>query len=180
MKLSTEIIMKNKKVKLLLLLCLMGLVVWGFYIWVFPPKDETLIKHFNNNRDSFERLKDMLKADKEIGRISHYGISPKDSVVTKSPEEIGFPKERYEEYLKILRELKVPNVTWVGEDLRFFIKGWGFVDNGWRIAIIWRENKPQQLVDNLYEACKRTPSSSQEWEEAYRHIEGNWYLWIVW
>lgn len=103
--LGMKSIMKKKKIiKLFLLLCLIGLLVWGFYIWAVPPKDDIIIKHFNNNRDSFERLKDMLKADEEIGRISRYGISTKDSVVTKSPEEIGFPKECYEEYLRIIKK----------------------------------------------------------------------------
>lgn len=173
--------MKKKKViKILLLLCLIGIAFWGFHLWSSPPKDEILIQRFYDNRNSFEHLKDMLKADKEINGIFRSGIVPKNSVLIKSPEEIGFPAERYEEYLRILRKLKVPNVSWYEKDLRFFIEGWGYMDVGWRIAIIWRENKPQELVSNLYKAWKSTSSSSQEGEEAYRHIEGNWYLWMTW
>jgi hypothetical protein len=171
---------KRKVIKIFLLLCLIGIAFWGFHLWSSPPKDKTLIKCFYDNRDSFERLKNMLKADKEINGIFRSGIVPKNSVLIKSPEEIGFPAERYEEYLRILRKLKVPNVSWYEEDLRFFIDGWGFVDGGWRISIIWREDKPQKLVANLYEARKSTSSSPQQWNEAYRHIEGNWYLWMTW
>lgn len=75
-----------------------------------------------------------------------------------------------------LKKCGITNVVRDEDELRFIVAARGFAGKGYRIAITYTESKPTPLLPSLDDFKKTTHS----WEQAYRHIEGNWYFWIIW
>jgi hypothetical protein len=149
------------------------------FLWVrsrsTPPSDSKLIKQFYDHRIDFEKLRTMLREDSKIIEVATYGISTtnRNEIDPLTSEQAGLPKQRYEEYLATLKSagasLAVHNDF---NEFYFLIARWGSAGNGWGIAVISRDSEPTNQVSSL-DDFRNIPS-----REVYRHIEGNWYLWM--
>jgi len=166
---------KKTAVYTLAFICLFVALRFGARSWGRRPSDAKLIKQFYDNRNAFEKLREMLQQDAFVTRIAGDGISTAHTSAGK-PEEIGFPPGRYVEYVTALKQAGALSAIRDRSELRFPVAVWGFAGKGWRIAVTWRESPPSPLIPSLDDFGK----TINKWDQAYRRIEGNWYLWIIW
>jgi hypothetical protein len=152
------------------------LVLW-FFCSGRPPREAKLIQNFYAHRASFERLKDMLQADKQLDRLADWGVHT-DKGISKPPAG-DFPIDRYNKYLALLRETGAIGVA-RGEgahaDLTVLLWATGFAGETAHVGICWMETEPVRQVASLdrYYRDHKSPDGS---EDIYRRIDGNWYLW---
>ena len=152
--------------------CILGLVYSAR-----PPKDAILVERFHAHRSAFEKLREMLRQDSNIRTVRSFGITTTNAhSFDSAPEQIGFPRERYEEYLATL---KMAGATIAGHDeseFYFRVARWGMAGSGWEIQVVSEDSVPTNQVPNLDDYWR----ASVPKEDVYRHIEDNWYLWMHW
>jgi hypothetical protein len=160
-------------------------VLLGLFIYMLPgskrpPKEKQLIENFYAHRAAFERLHEMLVADKQVLAVASWGIETKDSVPHRVEAGGNFPINRYNDYLSLLKETGGTRVFRVNKnDLDLIgVSVWaaGWAGDSRHIDIYWTDQQPADQVaslDNYYQTPKpRHP--------VFRHIDGNWYLWADW
>jgi hypothetical protein len=141
------------------------------------PKDADLVAQFAKHKAVFDELRQMLSADNSLRSIEKGGVSSmKERVLHSTLADTGISKERYDLYVAKLQQCGVSILIHDEDEFRFAVAGSGFASKGYRIAITYTESKPTPLLPTLDDFKKTTHS----WEQAYRHIEGNWYVWIIW
>ena len=145
------------------------------------PKDRDLLEFFSENRHDFDALIAMFKADRSLGRIgsnfertsSFFGECKGDKVW--NGDKIEVTKERLSDYRSLFTKLKLPAgiegycdkheiylyASTKGLSITGSTKGYAFLDE-----------RPKVLVDDLDTYWSADGKSFI----AYRHIEGNWYL----
>ncbi len=127
------------------------------------PTDAALAQQYYTNQAAFAELKEMLTTSTSV-----VGTGTNDA-------DVGAQKRlRCDE---LLRQTKVLKVIHDGPELRFLVAASGFASKGYRIAILWRDTKPDHIIANLDDFRKTTAG---EWDQAYRPLGDNWYLWIIW
>ena len=154
-----------------------GIVV--FVLSGEPPHDVALVQQFEANRGVFEELRDMLEEDvrsHNISEVARWGLRTPGQGVPRSPEEEGMSKERYQKYLALMEKAGIGACIHTGSDYRFTVAGSGFAGSGFRIAVTWNTNKPSPIIANLDNFRK----NGGQWEQGYRPLQENWYLWIIW
>jgi hypothetical protein len=166
---------------------IIGSVYMGFMILVVVvlqianhystrPRDAALVRQFYEHRETFEEIKSMLEEDSNLGVVADYGVCPTNMPFgSNPPEELGLTQERFRGYLHLLKKAGASTV-FRDDEFRFFVASSGGMGKGYRIAIVFRENAPKELISNL-DLFHKTKS---EWEIAYRPITNNWYLYIIW
>jgi hypothetical protein len=156
------------------LICVLAVLLLWAYSCGTPPRDATLVKQFREHKSDFEELRNMLQEDGGITGVARYGISTtnRHQLSACPPEQIGFPKDRYEGYLTTFGKAGVILAAHNDREFYFLIKRCGFAGNGWGIAVISRDTEPTNQVASL-DDFRVTPDHF-----AYRHVEGSWYLWI--
>ncbi|MCX6894839.1 MAG: hypothetical protein NTZ16_04930 [Verrucomicrobia bacterium] len=162
-------------------------IVVAFLLFVASsrrPTDARLVHQFSENRAPFDELKKMLKADSQIGVITEHNISPLTNIfVIVQPEAVNISVERYAKYQALLKQTGTIKAVQTGNgQQRFYIAGWGGLNRGWRIAVTWTEEHPNNILSSLDDFPKRVPipKDGTRWKEAYRSLGDNWYLWIIW
>jgi hypothetical protein len=156
------------------LICVLAVLYFSARSCGTPPRDTKLVRQFYHHRSDFEKLRKMLQGDGSITGVAHYGIDTthRNGVSPFTPEQIGFPRERYEEYLATLNKAGALLAAHNEGEFYFLIKRWGFAGNGWGIAVISRDTEPTNQVASL-DDFRYTSNHF-----VYRHIDGSWYLWI--
>ena len=135
------------------------------------PSDEALVNNFQSHRSEFDQLLQMFLADKKLGRVAYDFTRP------ANPAEIGISGQRLKEYRKLFDRL----------DLSAGIEGYDEKDLVWFHAstqglsvtgsgkgYAWLTKPPQLVVENLDTYWSKDGRSFT----AFRHIEGNWYLYF--
>lgn len=160
-------------------IALCGVVVYDVYSSK-PPRESKVIQNFYAHRATYERLRDMLLEDKQLRRVASWGVETTKGVPAGPPSQVGYPLNRYKEYLRLLEEAggiggyrfegEPPQV--VGIDV--FASGWA--GDTRHLDICWLSREPANQVASLDEFYK-TPKPRHP---VYRRIEGNWYLWADW
>lgn len=143
-----------------------------------PPKERKFIQNFRAHRAAFERLRDMLQADKNLIRLASWGVETTDNVVASIPPEGNFPVDRYKEYMALLKKVSGSVAARrEGEegDPSILLWGWGFAGNTRHVGICWLHQEPADLIATFdgYRGRSRYPDR----KVMYRHIDANWYLW---
>src|ERR1700694_2501943 len=96
--------MKRPGIIVLLIVVVLG----GLLLYVRsgnrPPREKDLIENFHAHRTTYERLRDMLQADEDLLRLASWGVETTKSMGPVAPLEAGFPIDRYDQYLVLLRE----------------------------------------------------------------------------
>lgn len=175
------VIMPRVRVKglVLSLLAVFGVLIFLLYV-VGPrwPKESELIQNFYAHRAAYEQLRDMFLADAHVRRVASYGVAITNTIIiTRKPEEVNFPIDRYNEYLALLKEAGAIQATrgvWEqSSDPAFYVWGWGWAGNTRHICICWKAQDPTNQVANLYQRQMRGEND----QGVYKHIEGHWYVW---
>jgi hypothetical protein len=148
---------------------------------VNPPKENTFIANFYAHRSAYEHLRDMLQADRQVFRVTSSGVETANSAgLSNTPPKGGFPVERYNEYLALLKETGAKGVfRWGGEhsqDVGIAVWGSGWGGDTRHLAIAWMEHEPTNQVASL-DAFYQSPKPRNP---TFRRIDGNWYFWADW
>jgi hypothetical protein len=164
---------------ILVALCIMALCFGAFWTHArsIPPSDATLVKHFYDHRDDFEKLRAMLEKDSSIREVATYGVSTtnRNEIDPLTPDQAGLQKGRYEEYLTTLKLAGAGLAVHFDDgEFYFLVKRWGFAGEGWGIAVVSRDAVPKNQVSSLDDFSK----TSWPRDGAYRHVQDNWYLWM--
>ena len=148
--------------------------------WLLPgerrPTDGALAASFKTNRVVFEELRDLMQANPRLGRISPSIINRTNSYVDSSPAAVGVSKDQHARYLDLLRKANATSAIHENGEFRFMVSAWGWVDSGWRIAVVYCTNSPSPVIASLDDFHK----TKSEWEHAYRPLGDDWYMWIIW
>ena len=159
----------KKVLKLLAIVFLFFILAFGGCVYLFepsPPKEAEVIKKFNDNRATFEQLRDMLQND-------HYLSNP--GVALSPPEQI----EKYQALLKVVGS---PSVFQSGRGsnacISFMVWGWGFAGSTEHLCIDWVNEKPTNQIPTLdgYRGQRAYPNTVV----VYKHIDQQWYLSADW
>lgn len=168
------------RVILSLLVVGLGCAFAYFYFAGRPPKEAKLIPDFQAHRPAYEKLREMLHTDKQLRRLADWGVETTTSPVPQKPPEGDFPLARYNEYLSLL---KAVGGLWASRGEEYGVETdcvlvWasGWAGNTRHVDICWQEKQPSPLISSL-DQYYQTPMPRHP---AFRHIDGNWYLWADW
>ena len=158
------------------------LVCGGGLAWILsgarPPTDQSVVDHFRRAKPYLEQLKRMLSDDPSVEGVADYGVITDKSVIAEPPRKAGMTTERYQDYLKYLDLAGAKTAGHRDKEFKFGIAGWGFASRGWRLALVYRDSAPEPTeIINTIDGFRPT---GKEWRQGYRHLEGNWYVWIIW
>jgi hypothetical protein len=135
------------------------------------PSDETLLKEFQTHKAEFNQLLQMFLSDKRLGRVAYNFTRP------ENPSEIGISQQRLQEYRELFDELNLSagiegydekDVVW------FHASSQGLSVTGSSKGFAYITKPPQLIVGSLDGFRSRDGRSFT----AFRHIEGNWYLYF--
>jgi len=160
-----------------------GAILFALGLWLHfatqPPNEAATIDNFYRHRAQYDQLRDMLLFDNSLVRVASWGVQTSEGSIPKVPPEGRVPLDRFHQYLALLGEIggkaayrtneKHPEVgvqVWVA----------GLAGDTRHVNVCWREDEPTNQVASLDEFY-RTPKPRKS---AYRHIEGNWYVWADW
>jgi hypothetical protein len=135
-----------------------------------PPPDRELIANFRQHQGEFEQLAKMLQTDKALTRVDQDWTDP------NSPQSIGVSQSRIDEYRRLLRDVKTPRgfqTPGNPNDIEFYYFMTGSAissdtDKGYAYLV----TPPPHPLTNL-DDCQPDEKNGIT---AYRHIQGNWYL----
>lgn len=158
--------------------------LFGLWIYIFPsnrpPKEESLLKTFYEHRAAYEQLRDMLLADGQVRAVyARLGVETIKSGLPRLPSEVNFPSSRYDEYRVLLEQIHSAEVFRRGENnSEICITLWasGFGGDTRHVDSCSLDHTPVNEVAHLADFYK-TPKPRHA---AFRHIDGNWYLWADW
>ena len=68
------------------------------------PADEALIRHFQENRSSYEDLRNLLTADPTLAEVGTSGVQTLDSPQPATPPTADISAERYQQYMDLLQK----------------------------------------------------------------------------
>jgi hypothetical protein len=172
--------MNRRKVSILLVSVIV-LAIAGFACLLVSPRlpsDQSAVEQFRLVKPHLEQLTQMLSDDPSVERVADYGVVTDKSVIAVPPQKAGMTMERYQEFLKYLELAGAKSAAHRDNEFKFGIVGRGFASGGWRLAYVYRNSPPAppeiiRTIDGF-----RPPGKG--WEQGYRHLEGNWYIWIIW
>jgi hypothetical protein len=147
------------------------------------PKDEKLIENFQSHKEEFNQLLQMFLEDKYVGRIDFDFTRASDffekckSSDGQNGNEIELSKDRLESYRKLFNELGLSfgiEGYCEKEKVIFYASTQGLSVSGSTKGYAYLANPPEKIVDNL----DKYWSQDRQSFTAFRHIEGNWYLYF--
>lgn len=169
--------MKRLGIAFLLVTAVLGCLLLYIYFSTRPLGEKKLIANFQAHRAAFEHLRDMLSADRQLVRIARSGIETTGYPLAKKPEEVGFPRARYDQYLVLFREVGAIGASpGPADDVEVLVWASGWAGDTRHQYICWKETEPSPLVDSL-DQFYQTPKPRHP---VFKRIEGNWFLWADW
>ena len=166
--------------------CFLGLAVFVCAVEAFiffsmrPPRENGIIADFQLHSSAYERLKSMLLEDDQVSEISTAGIETPSSLLKRSPSEVHFPISRYNEYVTLLNKIGRGSVFRMKEKESNLVcvVAWGA---GWagdtrHMWVCWADRPPSNEVGSL-DSYYRNPRRQHN---AFRRIDGHWYLRADW
>ena len=145
-----------------------------------PPRENRIIADFQLHRSAYERLRSMLLEDYQVSEISIAGIETPSSLLKRQPSEVNLPVSRYNEYVTLLNKIGRGSVFRMKEKesnlVCVVVWGAGWAGDTRHMWICWADRPPSNEVsslDNYYEDPQRR-------RNAFRRIDGGWYLRADW
>ena len=135
----------------------------------FLPSDKTLEERFRSNQAEFEKIIGMLNEDNDVVRITSKYVFLSENSTRQ------LPKERLDEYRRLMKELKLEGGIQRHDSERVLLiasaSGIALPNAGKCYAYSLKE--PQPIVESLDELIK---GSSGDHSLVYKKLRGNWYL----
>jgi hypothetical protein len=133
------------------------------------PSDQAMTSEFQSHKAQFQQLLEMFQTDKDLGRVAYDFTRPAE------PEKLGITQERLKQYRALFTELKLSAGIegYPPKDSVMFIRSTqGLSVSGSSKGFAFLLKQPELLVNDLDEYKAKQQRSFT----AFRHIEGNWYL----
>jgi len=145
-------------------------VVWIGREAMMPPSDAAMLRHFERHEATFAALAQMAIADKGLDRVDDNWTMPADT------NSVGVSTERLRVYRRLLSQAGIPRGFQVsksrdGFDFFYWLVGSAISDDTDK-GFAYRTTPPSNTVQSL----DGIRAASREPFVAYRHIQGNWYL----
>jgi len=146
-----------------------GLLSWAFSLGG-PPSDNQLLSNFARHRSAFEQLARMVQTDKGLQWVDVDWASPSNT------STVGVSPARLAEYRSLLRRAGVPKGFQVGDtpneiDFYSWVTGSVLSDDTFK-GYAYCAKPPVHRLRSL----DNYQPGSENVEIAYRHIQGQWYL----
>jgi hypothetical protein len=135
------------------------------------PSDQSLLDNFQTHKAEFNQLLQMFLADKGLGRVAYDFTRP------EHPENIGISSDRLQQYRKLFSRLGLSEGI-EGYDEKelvwFHASAQGLSVTGSGKGYAYLTKPPPLIVESLDNYWSKDGKSFT----AFRHIEGNWYLYF--
>ena len=135
------------------------------------PTDQSLIDNFQSHKSEFSQLLQMFLADKGLGRVAYDFTRP------ANPQDIGISQQRLAEYRALFDRLDL-SAGIEGYDEKdlvwFHASTQGLSVTGSSKGFAYLKEPPKLVVEKLDNYWSKDGRSFT----AFRHIEGNWYLYF--
>ncbi len=148
------------------------------------PKDVELIANFQNHKEEFNQLLKMFQEDESLGRVAsdftRKNFYEKGSPKKWNRKEIEADEKRLTEYRKLFGQLGLSAGIEGYEEkdsIWFHASAQGLAVSGSSKGYVFVLKKP--VPDLVVESLDDTKPNGKESTLAYRHIEGNWYLYYA-
>lgn len=136
-------------------------------------KDAELIARFQMKKTEFERVRAMITSDSKLERVDDTWTRPSD------PSVIGVSPQRIAEYRKIFLDIDTPRgieaYDLTRKNFSLIVSTQGLSVSGSAKGYLWSISPPEPLFLEL-DSSLASPSRHFF---GYRHIEGNWYLYLT-
>lgn len=136
------------------------------------PTDQAMLKNWRAHKNEFEHLRQMYSADKQLASVTATSAYP-----FHDAGEIGINANRLAEYRDYFQKLRLTNGIY-GDDGKervwFRASDQGFAMTATIKGYVFTKLKPEVLVEGLDNFRFKEGQGTQ----AYRHIEGDWYLYF--
>ncbi len=167
---------KRPGVILAIVLSIPAVIIFVIWFWrqaPEPPSDAVMLKHFGSQETTLATLVQMANADKGLDRVDENWTLPADT------RDVGVSPERLTEYRKLLRNAGTPRGFQAGRradgndgvNFLFWLTGSAISDDTEK-GFAYRTVPPA----NILPALDGIRPQSRNGFAAYRHIQGNWYL----
>ena len=164
--------MRDRSQLILTLMCaLAAFSLGGCLFGSEHSTDEQMISNFQEHRSEFEQLLEMIRSDKGLLRVDDTWTLPED------PQTIGVSRDRINEYRNMFYRVGVPrgfSAPESRESIELIATTKGLSVTGSAKGYAWLASRPVVVVDDLDTYWSKDGKSFR----AFRHIEGNWYLWF--
>jgi hypothetical protein len=148
-------------------------VRWGFE----RPLQAKLTERFYKSRHEYERLRDMIRDDGLATVMDSEGGFARHPYVYKTGRDVVGPK-RAREYLSRLGELGCSRVDHDLDNgsVTFAFEAWGWLGEGWRVALRWSQEPPLRIVDTI-DGLGPTPAGRPH---PAVEVADDWYVLLLW
>ena len=135
------------------------------------PSDQSLLENFQTHKAEFDQLLQMFLADRGLGRVAYNFTRP------ENPEDVGVTRERLKAYRALFDDLGISagiegydekDIVWLHAST------YGLSVTGSSKGYAYLKERPELVVESL-DAYRSQDGKSFT---AFRHIEGNWYLYF--
>lgn len=141
------------------------------------PSDAELEETFRNHEDDFNQLIEMSQVDSKVIRIASNFTWLDDNLSYPRPEsELGFSKERWDEYHQIFVKLGIKGGLIRYPDtgvILFFVSNKGLVTGGLAKGYAYSTKDLTPIYNSL---DNFQPSASSSEKPVYKRLNKNWYL----
>ncbi len=172
-------LVEMKKYYTLLLFCLLifalCMLPYAFLYAVLGgehPSDQWLLDNFYEHEEEFETLVSMLQEDEGLYRVDNQRTEPED------PATIAVSPKRIRAYRILLSKLNISEglrVSYARKYFEFIADTRGISLSGSAKGYLYLEEEPDLIVTDLEEYR----SGDYDPYIAYRHIKGNWFLYLA-
>lgn len=140
------------------------------------PSDQKLLDNFSRHRDTFNQLVKMKQDDRVLYRLANNWTVENEATPSNNPIVGGFKSNRLAKYQRLMNEAKVPGGLSSSEDgteVDFTYWYWGSgISSSTNKGYAYLTVPPKETLPSL-DGCQPDEKNGVE---AYRHIEGPWYL----
>jgi hypothetical protein len=135
------------------------------------PSDKELLDNFQAHKAEFDQLLQMFLSDKGLGRVAYDFTRPGD------PQTVGVTTDRLKEYRRRFDKLELSagiegydgkDIVWLHSSTQ------GLAVSGSGKGYAYLRKPPEMQVQDLDKYWSKDGRSFT----AFRHIEGNWYLYF--
>lgn len=134
-----------------------------------PPSDRDLIANFQHHRAAFSELITMARADKGLTSVGDGWTNPNDLLAG------GVLQSHVDQYRRLFKVAGLQSCS-MGDHQDVDLGVWGIgsaLDSDTLKGYAYLAKPPANVL-NILDDCQ--PDDRRSGFEAYRHIEGNWYL----
>ena len=143
-----------------------------------PPTDAALRETFAANQATFERLHQMMQTDKSVVRIGNDVVGniwfdSSDSSLADALLSAGLPRERYDDYMELLRQVGAYRVSvnlYDKSSSKIGMYRAGNVAESHSVDIVFAAQPPNTIVADTVSATVHDNTS------AYLELTDSWYI----